>query len=717
MSAPPAPALARAPQATSAPGGQSQPPARAPQAASAPGVQSQPLPPVSPSRRQPQTSVLSQHAASTVDRPNGRVMAARTRLAMPISSSWQGAHREAEHQAVHVKSLKTKREELTKEEEGKAMIIAYHAPNKPPLRLVDSFPHFPNIEPLSVPILVKKLRLTPDTLLEILDTSNLAKQRYWYLQAAKTAISVTVSRRTSNTLPRVFIRLDAEDVAWSDELCPELDSELALAFDVKRRAEHLPSPPLKISRPAPAVDIASTRIVTPHEELVPVHSSNAQPEQCPGFAASSMTVLSAPPATSVAPPDPTPGLLVGRGTRTKAAQTTWPYTFTVAQIQHGVKRMNDLIASKSPKQMKKSDAFPVIFGVRLASSTFHDHMQYLDNAPVEIRDTFAAYDDDPRGSWALFLDAIARASACASVKSEDAEASFASHVDVDASTRSSTPPPSGPPAPHDDLEYLTPSPSPINTSPFPSPDLTAEERMEMEDDPDANESDAVDDSDEQHKKTHKEISSSPAPTLCHFCDEPMPPSPSAALLERQATLLERSWSEPNAANPAHRDYDLSFISFNLFENGFCPAHRRESVLADQAARSHQEGIAYPVHIDFLQLGTRLPQFIPILATVIRDPHDNEFFLEAQKMFKPNAHLHHRMAEMNRASAGFYGERGYAMLLMFVLKTCQDTLGNNDVLVHRLDAGTLIRPSQHCAQAETMAASLFLSANTTTSILT
>lgn len=124
---------------------------------------------------------------------------------------------------------------------------------------------FPHVELLKIPVLVTNLKLEHDTLLEVLDHTQLP-MRYWTTRTAQTAFCVPSTRRINDNPPRLFLRLLSDfSTTWLDADCPELDSELDLEVNGhvrKRRAiEQDQSLQRKASRAMEAEDVSAARRV------------------------------------------------------------------------------------------------------------------------------------------------------------------------------------------------------------------------------------------------------------------------------------------------------------------------------------------------------------------------------------------------------------------------------------------------------------------------
>jgi len=130
------------------------------------------------------------------------------------------------------------------------------------------------------------------------------------------------------------------------------------------------------------------------------------------------------------------------------------------------------------------------------------------------------------------------------------------------------------------------------------------------------------------RKDNKVCDQSSKSSLCPFCDERLPDSPSTKLVQMLDGLKDVTWEEPTEENPSHRNA----ASFTVFIS-FCVQHRHES-----SELPHAFASGWPTDVDFSMLFDRVSRKYVELAAVIKNDA-NEFFASAKSFFGASGSIH------------------------------------------------------------------------------
>lgn len=106
-------------------------------------------------------------------------------------------------------------------------------------------------------------------------------------------------------------------------------------------------------------------------------------------------------------------------------------------------------------------------------------------------------------------------------------------------------------------------------------------------------------------------------TLCPYCDEPLPTTPTPHLRRLLQTTHKKSHPDPRSTNPLGRKAALStFVTV-------CQRHRFESDILPEA-----EAKAWPKTIDWEGLGLRIERLRADLREIIDDPGPGDVDMQA-----------------------------------------------------------------------------------------
>ncbi|KAF8518974.1 RTC4-like domain-containing protein, partial [Hysterangium stoloniferum] len=140
-------------------------------------------------------------------------------------------------------------------------------------------------------------------------------------------------------------------------------------------------------------------------------------------------------------------------------------------------------------------------------------------------------------------------------------------------------------------------------------------------------------------------------TLCPYCDEPWPSSPSPTLLALLDVSKRKSYKEPRPGNP------LGLTApFSIFVE-ICQRHRFEMTHLPLAL---QRG--WPTHLDFPSLPKRILGFKKALARLIVKPQHSKFWRDLRDDVKEVGRtkmvsVSGQYATFERTQPGYYGEQG------------------------------------------------------------
>ncbi|KIO19002.1 hypothetical protein M407DRAFT_31361 [Tulasnella calospora MUT 4182] len=190
------------------------------------------------------------------------------------------------------------------------------------------------------------------------------------------------------------------------------------------------------------------------------------------------------------------------------------------------------------------------------------------------------------------------------------------------------------------------------------PDLDEEEQAEVEGDPEADEEDLED---TMGGTASRVLSrgvvgiSIDTETLCSFCDDPLPSGVSPRYWTVHNVLIKEGQVQPSFKNPQHIDLPLH-RSFEV-----CQFHQeaRRSSIANGVARG------YPEVIDFSAIPSRLQRKLDAIKEAMFRPLLHKSLEPFRYGELPLKSLGDRMAAATAAHAGYYGPKGYGIILNFL----------------------------------------------------
>ncbi|KAJ7451205.1 hypothetical protein B0H11DRAFT_1692711, partial [Mycena galericulata] len=173
-------------------------------------------------------------------------------------------------------------------------------------------------------------------------------------------------------------------------------------------------------------------------------------------------------------------------------------------------------------------------------------------------------------------------------------------------------------------------------------------------------------------------------TLCNYCDEEFPCTPSKELLAMGEKLYRISWSDPLPDNIGHR----SIPSMQAAAD-YCSRHRFERVHVPAAIEGH-----WPFKPDFSRLFRRILDLGQILRDLCKNSDQSPFFCSARKHYGTKvtqlSSLGAQFASTRSSEHGtrYYGERGYQMLDTTLRSMFPDSLDYSNF--HPLTYAIIIR---------------------------
>ncbi|KIJ55656.1 hypothetical protein M422DRAFT_199977 [Sphaerobolus stellatus SS14] len=140
-------------------------------------------------------------------------------------------------------------------------------------------------------------------------------------------------------------------------------------------------------------------------------------------------------------------------------------------------------------------------------------------------------------------------------------------------------------------------------------------------------------------------------TLCHYCDEPWPSTPSPALLALLERTKRKSYKDPRPGNVLGLTAPITvFIEV-------CQRHRFEMTLLPRALRK-----GWPTKIDWSRIPKRMEKFKKKLVAFVQNPSSSHFWRDLRDDMKEIGKtkigsVSGQFATFERALPGYYGEQG------------------------------------------------------------
>ncbi|KAJ7702175.1 hypothetical protein B0H16DRAFT_1227586, partial [Mycena metata] len=159
-------------------------------------------------------------------------------------------------------------------------------------------------------------------------------------------------------------------------------------------------------------------------------------------------------------------------------------------------------------------------------------------------------------------------------------------------------------------------------------------------------------------------------TLCPFCDEQLPASPSTELLQLRTRMEAISTPDPLPENSGHRR-PASIVQVQ----GYCEQHRMERNVLPLAVAEN-----WPFQPAFDALFDRVIALGPLLTALREELENSSFFRESKAHYTPApslpgaqpmsmtqmlsvGHQYSSSERLRAQSAGYYGEIGYQIIMV------------------------------------------------------
>ncbi|KAF8054207.1 hypothetical protein FPV67DRAFT_1173441 [Lyophyllum atratum] len=606
-----------------------------------------------PTLSQPRT----QPSSSTTNR--------RRPLAQPIGPNWVAAKIAADEERASIETLKVRRQQMEEMAKKTCEFVIYHKRGAAPIEMkreIDSYPRLKISELFAD--LMTAYTLTPKSLFDHWDSS------HWVVITAETPIMVEKGRETLLRFRPSF----ADEFSLED--CPGITDKLARqprAVGTKRsQAIQLVSPLKKAAKSSASMSIPSSSSSSMVDLTTASSPAAITPSEQPKVEPSSQDIIAN-----------TPGLTVVEG----IAMVKTYHELPLASWEAGWNKLNKLVAD-NPREVTQKSGFPQVFGFPYSKTSVTDYKKGWRDAPKDLRDRYVRMGNIRAASWHEFNKAV-RSWGRTGNSSGIVDLSVDSDTeDVKMPTPSSVPDSMPPHSPSSALRVpaaatatsrtvaapMTMSTPLVLASPpkaipaitsapgrtaFPSlspllPGASLPPLPSM-DNPMVSSAlaDVICDygsasDDEEDGIDHG--------SLCPFCDEPLPLTPSPKLRDQLVSLEKQSKLDPMPDNRFHR----KTTTFKVFVD-FCQRHKFES---EQLPSARLAG--WPNSPDFARLFDRVVANHPSLADVSRNTH-NTFFEDAKLFYKTAAtRLQSASSQCSTSrfvkfGAGYYGELGYQLI--------------------------------------------------------
>ncbi|TFY51254.1 hypothetical protein EVJ58_g10666 [Rhodofomes roseus] len=589
-------------------------------------------------------------------------------LARPIGPLWETQFNHKNAEVQQTKTTKARREELSIREKKTVLFVVFYendaGPDNEPVEIKEHVETWPQVQFADMQLLVKAFRLSGESFIMHYEP----KQSSWVLGRLDTIITVDPSRNGT----RILLRLPKDlHTVWPSSR--RLEDELQKQSRKRGALTELVSPVKKTIRSD--TGLVASRVVTQPSPTNPVDDLPDQLRALP--APSDVTMHQAEPVYAmVQHNEPSDVPSAGKG----GIRRRWPTDFYVYEVGDGITDMRRRMLAQSSSSAKgkgltKAEAFRDVFGLDIVRSTYVRVVNMWDALPQETRRRYIAYGRDPKARWPTFWgkykDIIAntpnepedgalqdKSHGTQAFTSADEELDSLQTQDVLSASNVQERQSSSGPSEHVQVP-MSPTPSPIIpvSVRWPSP-LAGEPPLP-----------AVPEIDFSAVEALPALAFAPEldPNVpkCEFCDEIIPADfVESPMLARMRQELEAcSELDPMAWNPRHRR-----TAHWEVHQAYCEQHDFEWRLLPQAREA-----GWPTVVDFGNLRRRILRMLPELCAIIKKPRMSEFFARVETLYTPHPGKRTlalgtqlAMYDLAAQSVGYYGAKGYEMILFMLL---------------------------------------------------
>ncbi|TFY52206.1 hypothetical protein EVJ58_g10144 [Rhodofomes roseus] len=673
-----------------------------------------------PHVQQPAALAQSQpmHAVPLVSTATSHVLPpkhGRNELARPIGPLWEAEFSKKHSEFAVTKATKSKREELViRDKKTCLFVIFYENTNGPvddPIEIEEYISTWPQFQLANVPLIVEAFQLTDKSLVVRYEP----KQSTWILGRIDTVMTVDASRSGA----RILIRLP-RTVHTEWPVTKRLQDEIQMQSRKRRALTDLVSPVKKMARggqvSTPEVQLQPFVLGVPSSRQPTTTADNSIAPMPTSLSADSMARTGTPSASSHIAPSrsqlqdveaSSASTNPGAVPTSPEARHQWPSDFYVCDIADGFKEMSRLMLAQSSstakgKGLTKAEAFLHVFGLPCVRSTWCRAKALWKAVPEEMRSQYISYSRQKKALWAAFAKEVKQSRRRQQNKSLPSESSDDNEDGL----------PVNKPEHADVAPALSRGPMTVDHGRS-SPSLddghcvadTVEERDGVDlqvvkpmDDERAPEvrwpsplSGAVDGDPSGATADVPELDFTnvdPMPALdgipeldpavmkCEFCDEIIPAGfvQSDTLARMREDLEARSWLDPVSWNPRHRRTETWMV-----HQDYCERHDFEWVLLPQARQA-----GWPIIVDFASIRRRMLSMLPELRAIVKNPRTSEFFTRLQALWAPGGGMAMQslaaqlaLFELEAESIGYYGHRGYQIILFMLLHLFDESTFNHE----------------------------------------
>ncbi|KAJ7174981.1 hypothetical protein C8R43DRAFT_849346, partial [Mycena crocata] len=548
-------------------------------------------------------AVHGQQPAAIPAQPRLPASAARG-LKQPIGPLWQQARQAAVREEGSRLDLKAQRLAMEERQKRTVDLVIFYQPNAPALTLHHYVPTFPNLQLCSLPEKVlDTLKLTPTSIIDNWNGS-------WRIIDLQTVLFVEKDRSMLFKLrPSLLQEMTLPE-------CPGLAEHLSRqprVVGTKRGGQEIVSPMKKAAKTVQNTTIsAAAQNLAPTIEPIIICDDDSSPSPI----LTSLAMPTVPHRILPTVPITSSGRVVPKikVKSSKRAEREWIMDCSLTAWDNGWQEIRALM--DTDRQKTESSEFGEVFvGHSYVKPTVAKYKKIFRELPEDIRSEFLAMGDVPSASFAHAMKAS---------RGYKAEPEFR---EPSPSSDNTNPPGSFP--------HL----SPLNiVHDLPPTSLTA---PNIKPEPESDDEEGLSD---------------PA-SLCSFCDEKLPLTPSSTLVAMREKLENNSRPSPLPHNQGHRSAHVANFA------SYCERHRLERDIFPVASAR-----GWPFSPDFSSLFKRIMGLRSELTIVCEEPDNSSFFRASREFYTPKptesgAQL--PSTTQLRSTMHHYGELGYEIMSVAV----------------------------------------------------
>ncbi|KAJ7172784.1 hypothetical protein C8R43DRAFT_855301, partial [Mycena crocata] len=543
----------------------------------------------------------------------------RQALAQPLDPQWAAALQSADAAKDGVEDAKTRRLEMEAREKRTVEIYIFYQRGCAPFITDEYIDTWPRLQISSLPHLVKDLELTPESRLD-----------HWSGTCFKTIYITSVIHVEHGTRVLLKIRPSVREELSLDD-CPGLADQLSRQPRIhgQKRGHGFEDPisPLKKvakSVVADASQAAHAVIDVDADERLPLSNMAAQPAVIPASAESAVlprAAITTGPTKSISTSTTATTSRPVAATRPAKPEDPkrWIQRLSICDWDSGWTTIKSLMDSGDPLTKTEVAAFPKAFdNHEYIKQTVIKYKNLWRDAPESLKHKYIEMGRVPEAQFGRVFHSDPSDRARLTAQFSDSNETELSSTSNSRGTH-------------------FPSMSPL----LDIPDLPEPPLLDLD-----------------VKCEPVKLQLADPDTLCSFCDELLPPNPSAELVELRGVMENISRAEPLPENSGHR----TPASYTQVQR-YCEMHRVERNILPLAIAGK-----WPFDPDFSTLFVRIIALGPVLITLCEDIEDSSFFRASKVHYTPPppAPGEQAMSMRQMMSVGrHYGEIGYVIFMLAV----------------------------------------------------